>query len=148
MGTKRLAVERSDINKRMMAVIRERGLRQVDIVEASGATSPTVADWFNHGAVPDADKLARIAKALKINGHWLLTGQGPRTAPGEGETQSDLAFALGARAVLTEVKKSLNILEVAYFGERATSLDEAALAAMKVIERASAQHRRTSRQAR
>jgi transcriptional regulator with XRE-family HTH domain len=139
--------DRSDIHKRMMQVVREQGLTQADLVRATGATSPTVTDWFNKGAVPEADKLARVCKALRINGHWLLTGTGPRQAPGEGETQTDLAFALGARAVLTELKRILGHLEIAYFGNRATSLDEAALAAMKVLERTSGRPHRTRRQA-
>jgi hypothetical protein len=106
-----------------------------------------VSDWFNKGAVPDAEKLGQFCKLTRVNGHWMLLGTGPKTAPGEGETQSDLAFALGARAVLTELKRLLGGLEVAYFGNRATTLDAAALAAMKVIERTSGPQRRTRRQA-
>ena len=139
--------ERSDISKRMMAVIREQGVTQADLVRSTGATSPTVTDWFNRGAVPDAEKLARVAKTLRISGHWLLTGNGPKGAPGEGDTASDLAFALGARAVLTELKRLIENLEVAYFGNRASTLDAAALAAMKVIERTAERPHRTRRQA-
>lgn len=140
--------ERSDISKRMMATIREQGLHQADLVRATGATSPTVTDWFNRGAVPDAEKLARVAKALRISGHWLLTGQGPKGAPGEGDTATDLAFALGARAVLTELKRLVANLEVAYFGNRASTLDAAALAAMRVIERTGARPQKIHRGAR
>jgi transcriptional regulator with XRE-family HTH domain len=140
--------ERSEINKRMMTVIREQGVTQADLVRATGATSPTVTDWFNKGAVPDAATLARVARHLRLNGHWLLTGEGSPLAPGEGETQTDVAFALGARTVLTELRRVLATLEVAYFGDRATSLDEAALAAMKVIERTGALRPQTRRQAR
>jgi hypothetical protein len=139
--------ERSEINRRMMQVVREQGLTQADCVRGTGATSPTVTDWFNKAAVPDAATLGRFCRMTRTNAHWMITGTGPKQAPGEGETQSDLAFALGARAVLTELKRVVGHLEMAYFGGRATSLDEAALAAMKVLERTSGLSRRTRRQA-
>jgi hypothetical protein len=139
--------DRREIHKRMMQVVREQDLTQADCVRGTGATSPTVTDWFNKGAVPDAEKLGRFCRLTRTNAHWMITGMGPKLAPGEGETQSDLAFALGARAVLTELKRIVSNLEVAYFGNRATTLDAAALAAMKVIERTGAPHRRKHHQA-
>jgi hypothetical protein len=141
------APERSDIHKRMMAVVREQDLTQADLVRGTGATSPTVSDWFNKGAVPDSQTLGRFCRLTRTNAHWMITGTGPKQAPGEGETESDLAFALGARAVLTELKRLLGGLEVAYFGNRATTLDAAALAAMKVIERTGERPRRRHHQA-
>lgn len=139
--------DRNDINKRMMQVVREQDLTQADCVRGTGATSPTVTDWFNKGAVPDAEKLGRFCRMTRTNAHWMITGTGPKQAPGEGETQTDLAFALGARAVLTELKRLVGHLEVAYFGNRATTLDAAALAAMKVIERTGERSPRKHRQA-
>lgn len=147
MAKRNPEVERGDIHKRMMAVVREQDLTQADLVRGTGATSPTVSDWFNKGAVPDAEKLGHFCRLTRTNAHWMILGTGPKTAPGEGETATDLAFALGARAVLTELKRLLGGLEVDYFGNRATTLDAAALAAMKVIERTSGPPRRTRHQA-
>ena len=131
----RAECSREEINTRLLRVIRDQGLSQADCVRATGATSPTVSDWFNKGAVPDASTLGMLARATRTNCHWLITGQGPRGAPGEGDTSTDRAFALGARAAITEMKRLQSTLEQVFFGERATSLDEAALAAMQVIER-------------
>lgn len=139
---------RSEINERLMAVVKQKGLTQADLVRASGATSPTVTDWFNRGAVPDAERLARIAKAIGVNGHWLLTGQGPKALPGEGRTQGDQLYTLGAQAVLIELGKVLRQFEGEYFGDQPIELDEAAIAAVKALERAKRPLRNASREAR
>lgn len=144
----RSELSREEINRRILQVVREKGMSQADCVRATGATSPTVSDWFNKGAVPDASTLGMLARAAHVNCHWLITGQGPRQAPGEGDTATDRAFALGARAAITEMKRLQSTLEEVFFGERATSLDEAALAAMQVIERTGDRPPRKPRQVR
>lgn len=143
-----VGVERGEISARMLAVIRQQGLTQADCVRGTGATSPTVNDWFNHGAVPDAEKLGRLCRLTRTSAHWMITGIGPKQAPGEGETESDRAFAIGARTVLHELEQIVGKLKLAYFGDRAATLDDAALAAMRVLERTVGPPRRTRREAR
>lgn len=140
--------ERSEINQRLMAVVKQKRLTQADLVRASGATSPTVTDWFNRGAVPDAERLARIAKAIRVNAHWLLTGQGPKSLPGEGQTQADQAYILGAQAIVIELGKVLRQFEAQYLGDQPIEPDEAAIAAVKALERARQQPRNASRRVR
>lgn len=104
---RRPSIERAAINKRLMQVIREKGLRQADCVRATGATSPTVNDWFNKGAVPDASTLGLLARATGTNCHWLITGDGPRHAPGQGETRADKAIQMGREEALSMVSDAL-----------------------------------------
>lgn len=112
--TTRAEVGRSEINQRLMAIVKEKGLTQADLVRASGATSPAVTDWFNRGAVPDAERLARIAQAIRVNGHWLLTGKGPKTLPGDGTKDLDQAYTQGAQAVVADLGKILRQFEEHY----------------------------------
>ena len=108
--------ERIAINGRMMQVVRKNKVSQAELVDATGATSPTVSDWYNKQAVPQADKLARVARALRVNGHWLLTGEGPEHAPGQGNTRPDRAMQMGyeeavrrIESALVDIKKELGV---------------------------------------
>lgn len=122
-----------EMNKRLMSVFKAKGLTQADVVRASGATSPTVTDWFNRGAVPDPITLGRLAKAIRVNGHWLLTGQGPKSLPGEGS--SDELYSIGAQAVILELEKLLRALKLQFFGDETIAPDAAAIDAVKALER-------------
>jgi hypothetical protein len=103
--------DRGQINQRLMQVVRERSVTQADLVRMTGATSPTVSDWFNHGALPDADKLARFGKGTHTNLHWLLTGEGPEEEPGHGETLADRAIHLGRQEILGKIRRALDEIE-------------------------------------
>jgi len=49
-----------------------------------GAPYSTVQRWTDpEGSAPEAGWLTRFAKTLSLSGHWLLTGDGKREAPGE-----------------------------------------------------------------
>ena len=72
MAKRKPEVERSEIHRRMMAVVREQGLTQADLVRGTSATSPTVSDWFNKGAVPDAEKLGHFCRLTRTNAHWMI----------------------------------------------------------------------------
>jgi transcriptional regulator with XRE-family HTH domain len=100
--------DREEINARMMQVIREQGLTQADCVRATGATSPTVNDWFNKGAVPDAATLGRVAHATRMNCHWLITGHGPRGAPGHGNTPAAVSTRQGHKEAVAMIEKAVD----------------------------------------
>lgn len=137
-----------ELHERLMVTIRQRGWNQADCVRATGATSPSVNDWFNRGAVPDAVILGRLAKGLKINGHWLLTGQGPKSPP--GDARGEELYKAGTQAVVLEVEKFYGRLRELYYGEEVIELDAAALDAVKAVERERMQPRprHASREAR
>lgn len=72
------------ISDRMQKRMRELGLKQADIVRATGAGRTTVSNWYNGNTSPTGDFPAQIAKLLKVDTTWLLTGQSQR------ELESDL----------------------------------------------------------
>lgn len=106
---------RREINRRMMQVVRhamqQDGLTRRALEHMTETASPTVSDWFNHGAVPDAGTIAKLARGLHVNAHWLLTGKGPQSPPGEGREKADELFTLGASAVLHDLREILGTLE-------------------------------------
>ena len=49
-------------------------LQQKQIAKATGATSPTVNNWFNHASEPSAKYLEELANILNVSIQWLVTG--------------------------------------------------------------------------
>ena len=72
---------REAMRHRIVMAIRESGVPQVDIVKATGADKSRVSRWANpdpkQGEMPSEDYLPLLPGILKVNGHWLLTGDGP-----------------------------------------------------------------------
>lgn len=54
-------------------------MNQTDFGTLAGADQTTISGWKG-GKAPNADALSRIPKALRISGHWLLTGEEPMEA--------------------------------------------------------------------
>lgn len=109
---------RSEINRRLMQVIHNAigrdGFARRDIEHMAGASSPTVSDWFHKGAVPDAVTIGRLCRGLRVNAHWVITGQGPKSPPGEGKEKADELFAVGAAAVLQSVQQKIAAVEAEF----------------------------------
>lgn len=118
---------RSGINKRLIHVISQAverdGLTRRDIEHMAEASSPTVSDWFHKGAVPDAITIDKLCRGLHVNAHWVITGQGPKSPPGEGREKADELFALGAAAVLQEHRDLLRALETRWSASLLTHED-------------------------
>ncbi|HYH79524.1 MAG TPA: helix-turn-helix transcriptional regulator [Longimicrobium sp.] len=82
---RRNAVELSAFFERLRQVLDDRGMSQADLARELGVGVATVSEWFTRGRVPNGDVMLRLPAALKVNGHWLLTGDGSREqdpAPG------------------------------------------------------------------
>lgn len=82
---RRKAVELSAFFERLRQVLDDRALSQADLARELGVGVATVSEWFTRGRVPNGDVMLRLPGALRVNGHWLLTGEGPREldpAPG------------------------------------------------------------------
>lgn len=75
---RRKAVELSAFFERLRQVLDDRGLSQADLARELGVGVATVSEWFTRGRVPNGDVMLRLPGALRVNGHWLLTGEGPR----------------------------------------------------------------------
>ena len=61
------------------------GLTQAQLAQMVGSKSGragTVSDW-EAGRLPNAETIAELPAVLGVDGHWLLTGEGPmrRTDP-------------------------------------------------------------------
>lgn len=115
---------RAEINRRLLEIVRSAGMSQADCVRATGLTSPAVSDWFNRGAVPDAATLARLALHLHVNGHWLLTGQGPR----DDLLRREELYRLGAEAAIEDVRAMVAALEARWADDAARRRGESVAA--------------------
>jgi CI repressor-like protein len=114
----KLTPGRAEINGRLMEVIRERGLNMTAVGDITDTPTGTISDWYHKGAVPDAEKLARFGRGTGANLHWLLTGDGPRTAPGHGELLTDDAIRMGRKEVLEMIKSAVASIETRLAGRR------------------------------
>lgn len=75
---RRKAVELSAFFERLRQVLDDREMSQADLARDVGVGVATVSEWFTRGRVPNGDVMLRLPGALKVSGHWLLTGEGPR----------------------------------------------------------------------
>jgi transcriptional regulator with XRE-family HTH domain len=75
---KRKAVELSAFFERLRQVLDDRGMSQADLARELNVGVATVSEWFTRGRVPNGDVMLRLPAALAVDGHWLLTGEGPR----------------------------------------------------------------------
>jgi len=75
---RRKAVELSAFFERLRQVLDDQGMSQADLARELGVGVATVSEWFTRGRVPNGDVMLRLPGALGVNGHWLLTGEGPR----------------------------------------------------------------------
>jgi phage repressor protein C with HTH and peptisase S24 domain len=65
----------TSISDRIIKRMKELGLRQTAIVEATGATKGAVSKWVAGTNTPKAEFLPALAAVLKTSQNWLLTGE-------------------------------------------------------------------------
>jgi transcriptional regulator with XRE-family HTH domain len=70
--------ELSAFFERLRQVLEDRGMSQADLARELGVGVATVSEWFTRGRVPNGDVMLRLPHVLRVNGHWLLTAEGPR----------------------------------------------------------------------
>lgn len=63
------------ISDRIIQRMKELKVRQVNLVEATGATKGAVSKWVAGTNTPKAEFLPALAKVLKTSQNWLLTGE-------------------------------------------------------------------------
>lgn len=63
------------ISDRIATRLNELGLKQVDLIEATGLTKGAVSKWVTGTTVPSSEHISAIAKKLKVSPEWLLTGK-------------------------------------------------------------------------
>lgn len=65
----------TSISDRIIQRMKDLGLRQTAIVEATGATKGAVSKWVAGTNTPKAEFLPGLAAVLKTSQNWLLTGE-------------------------------------------------------------------------
>lgn len=74
-------------------------MSQADLARALDVGEATVSEWFTRGRVPQGDVFLRLPGVLRMNGHWLLTGDGPEEL---SDPEGD-AYRTGVRTILEEL---------------------------------------------
>lgn len=88
--------------RRLREAMAAREVTQQELARRLGTSPGTVSPWFRarNPSFPNTHIL-KLPKVLKVNGHWLLTGEGHMDA-GPGET-----FAKGVRHERERVRQML-----------------------------------------
>lgn len=60
------------------------GLKGKELAERVGCHPPDISDWEKSKNIPSVESLVKLARALKTNETWLVSGKNPGTA-GEGD---------------------------------------------------------------
>jgi transcriptional regulator with XRE-family HTH domain len=68
----------SDFHIRLKQVLNEQATTQSELARQLGVRAATVSDWFRLGTMPSGAVMLRLPALLKVDGHWLLTGEGDR----------------------------------------------------------------------
>lgn len=64
----------SSIRDRIIQRMTDLKLKQVDLMEATGATKGAVSKWVSGTNVPRSDFMPALAQVLRTSENWLLTG--------------------------------------------------------------------------
>lgn len=65
---------------RLRQTMAEKGLKQADLVRATGFSDGQLSSWYNGKYRPNAEKTAKIAKALGVSASYLFGEEDPPAA--------------------------------------------------------------------
>lgn len=84
-----------------------RGIRKGELARLLDVSPGTVSEWFTQGLLPTSETMLQLPSALRVDGHWLLTGQGTadtvERAPNEFVNQ-------GARLAMLELHQTIDLM--------------------------------------
>lgn len=86
--------------------MKEKGLKQVDIVKTTGVSKGSVSKWLSGKAKPSGESLLRLSQVLDTSEYWLLHGEYPYT------TYSDIDDAMDAINSMEENQRAHYIKEL------------------------------------
>ena len=81
-------------------------MTQTDVGVHFGITDKAVSSWERGETVPDVDKLAKLARLLKVPSAWLLDGGGPPPDPDALESVLE-RLAPAERALIEAMAQTL-----------------------------------------
>ena len=98
----------SGFRARLREALERRGMSQTELARRLGVRVATVNEWLNRGTMPSGAIMLHLPRVLSVDGHWLLTGEGPGP-------QSERDFGPDQRhrasALLNEALRVLNARE-------------------------------------
>jgi len=114
---RRKALELSAFIERLRQVLDDRGMTQADLARELSVGVATVSEWFTRGRVPNGDVMLRLPRAVDVDGHWLLTGEGPR----ERKDSAGDPYLRGARDAMSRMRSSLEDVARRFGGDGSRS---------------------------
>lgn len=96
----------SHIANRIKESMKEKGLRQVDIVKTTGISKGSVSKWLAGRAKPSGEYLLRLSQVLDKSEYWLLNGEYPYNS------YEDVDDAMDAINAYEESKREYYISEL------------------------------------
>ena len=84
----------------------EKGLKDADVVKATGITKSTFSDWKSGRSKPKQDKLQKIADFLEVSVDYLMTGEEKGTYYTKDETAQVAQEIFEKDKVLFDVYRS------------------------------------------
>lgn len=61
--------------KRIRQLIKDKNLKQIDLVDALGVSKKTVTQWLQGSSIPSAQNLMELAKILGVSERWVFEGK-------------------------------------------------------------------------
>lgn len=101
-----LSNDLKQIANRIRQCMKEKGLKQVDIVKTTGVSKGSVSKWLSGKAKPSGESLLRLSQVLDTSEYWLLHGEYPYT------TYSDIDDAMDAINSMEENQRAHYIKEL------------------------------------
>lgn len=93
---------------RLRQTMAERGYKQADLVKATGFSDGQLSSWYNGKYRPNAEKTAKIAKALGVSASYLF-GEDDVPAPKTKEAQTEKPPKIHEVSVLGKVAAGVPI---------------------------------------
>lgn len=93
---------------RLEQALKERDMQASDLATRLETSRATVSEWKVRGSWPTGYILIQIAKALRVNVHWLLTGDGGMELPGRAAPADEALVQRGFNLALAQVEVALS----------------------------------------
>jgi transcriptional regulator with XRE-family HTH domain len=111
----------NEIGNRIKLKIKDSGLRQKDIVEASGVSKAALSNYLSGNRIPDTEAIYKISKELGTSIEWILTGESTNENFGEEERHLLQAYKNANPSIKEAIRKLLDINEPCSAGKSSDS---------------------------
>lgn len=111
-----MSIETKRFKERLVFALSISGKGQNEIARETGASKSVASEWFSSDSdvLPGGKYLTRLPRALHVNGHWLITGEG-HWFPAPASTRKDTLLAegveIGTRNAVAEMRNTISRIE-------------------------------------